>query len=91
MAERPAANADRHADYNRLRWRCRRGMKELDAVLLRYLESDYSQARAEHRQAFKQLLDMPDPELYFLLLGKTESADQAVAAVVSVLRNMPRH
>jgi antitoxin CptB len=91
MDERPAANADRHADYNRLRWRCRRGMKELDAVLLRYLEHNYGHADARQQQTFEHILNMPDPELYFLLMGRTESDNRDIAALVSILRNLPRH
>ena len=43
------------ADLGRLRWRCRRGMKELDELLLAYLPR-YLEASADERAAFEALL-----------------------------------
>ena len=54
-----------------LRWRCRRGMKELDLLLARYLERDYDTSTLEQRQAFEALLEKPDPEILDYILGKT--------------------
>ena len=55
-------------DAKRLCWRCRRGTRELDLLLSRYLENDYDRARPEERAAFEKLLELPDPELYRLLI-----------------------
>lgn len=79
------------ARYNRLRWKCRRGMIELDTLLLRYLEDCYSGAASQQQEAFERILEMPDPQLYFLIMGRTESDNREVADLVNVLRNLPRH
>ncbi len=50
-----------------LRWRCRRGMRELDAALLAYLENHFDQAPLSEQRAFCDLLDIPDPELIRLV------------------------
>ena len=42
-----------------LRWRCRRGMRELDVLLERYLRERYPSAPAAEQQAFAALLDLP--------------------------------
>lgn len=76
---------------NRLRWKCRRGMKELDAVLTHYLDHHFGQATAPEQRAFETLLDMQDPELYFLVLGKTTSDSPEISNVVSLLQNTPRY
>ena len=47
----------------RLEWACRRGMKELDFLLLRYLRQRGAQAPAEERDAFAQFLELPDPQI----------------------------
>ncbi|MCK7576885.1 MAG: succinate dehydrogenase assembly factor 2 [Chromatiales bacterium] len=47
----------------KLRWRCRRGMKELDLLTLGYLERHYPTAPAEEQQAFADLLELQDPLL----------------------------
>ncbi|NBS16751.1 MAG: succinate dehydrogenase assembly factor 2 [Gammaproteobacteria bacterium] len=53
-----------------LRWRCRRGMRELDTLLLRYLEEAYDKAVAAEKKAFEDLLDWPDEDLWRgLILG----------------------
>lgn len=78
-------------ETNKLRWKCRRGMRELDVVLLQYLEQFYPDANDKTRATFERVLDMQDPELYFLILGKTTSDDKDVSDVVATLRNLPRH
>jgi antitoxin CptB len=50
-------------DPGRLRWRCRRGTRELDVLLERYLDGAWAQASSEQRAAFEQLLELPDPLL----------------------------
>ncbi len=41
---------------NKLRWRCLRGTKELDVLLLRFLEQDYPQLNAAEQQQFAEIL-----------------------------------
>ena len=71
---------------SRLRWLCRRGMKELDLLLINYLDNIYPSADASDQQAFESLLDMADPDLYTLVTGKTHSDDPQIVRVVEVLR-----
>ena len=52
-------------ELSRLKWRCRRGMKELDLLLLRWLERGWPRADAERRRAFEWLLEQPDPNAPF--------------------------
>lgn len=49
--------------FARLRWKCRRGMLELDLMLLRFLEQGYPRLTPEERAAFDALLDEEDPTL----------------------------
>ncbi len=57
-------------EEGRLRWRCRRGMKELDILLTRYLEQRYGLASAEEQEAFRVLLETQDPVIYAYCLGQ---------------------
>ena len=68
-----------------LRWRCRRGMRELDVLLERYLRERYPSAPAAEQQAFEALLDLPDPELLALLLRQQVPADAHWAHVIAKL------
>ena len=42
------------AEMSRLRWMCRRGMKELDVVLTRYLDERYSDSSDTEQALFQQ-------------------------------------
>ena len=75
------------ADEARLRWLCRRGMKELDLLVTSYFEHHYPNSSKAEQQAFKSILEMPDPELNDLILGRNQSNDEDIARVISNLRN----
>jgi antitoxin CptB len=57
------------SDEGRLRWRCRRGMKELDLLLTRYMDVRYGAAPAEEQEAFRGLLEAQDPVIFAYCLG----------------------
>ena len=56
----------------RMRWRCRRGLLELDIVLGRFVERHYAGLDEAGRQAFDVLLDMPDNPLWDMIAGRVE-------------------
>lgn len=68
-----------------LRWRCRRGMRELDVLLLRYLDEAFPLASAADRQAFEQLLSWQDPDIVDLLAGRVTTEDSGLRHVVKQL------
>ena len=72
----------------KLRWRCRRGMKELDLLTLGYLEQHYPTASAEEQQAFAALLELQDPLLMSYMVGRETPADATTARVVGVMRGL---
>jgi antitoxin CptB len=47
----------------RLRWQCRRGMRELDVLLSTWLEQHFDRVDDEQKAAFQALLELPDPDL----------------------------
>ncbi len=58
------------AVMQRLRWRTRRGLLELDIVLARFVERHYAELNESGRAAFNALLDMPDTELWDMITGR---------------------
>ena len=72
----------------KLRWRCRRGMKELDLLTLGYLERYYPTAPADEQQAFAALLELQDPLLMSYMVGRETPADATTARVVGVMRTL---
>jgi antitoxin CptB len=70
----------------RLRWRCRRGMRELDVLLLRYLEQEYPAASAAERAAFAQLLELQDPDVFGYLVGRQTPPEGELRHVLARIR-----
>lgn len=72
-----------HAAVERMRWRCRRGLLELDIVLERFVEH-YAELDEAQRRVFDELLDLPDTALWDIISGKTpvERADQRVLLAI---------
>jgi antitoxin CptB len=73
------------AEHDRIRWRCRRGLLELDLVLERFLARRFDGLDGELRRRFDELLDEPDNDLLDLALGRTEPAPR-YRAIVEMLR-----
>ena len=75
------------ADYERLRWRCiRRALLELDISLTRFLDDGFDKLTDEQQQAFAELADMEDHDLWYLISGQTECHDPRLAPIVALLR-----
>jgi succinate dehydrogenase flavin-adding protein (antitoxin of CptAB toxin-antitoxin module) len=73
------------AEFDRIRWRCRRGLLELDLVLQRFLERRFEGLDPNDRRLFDELLDAPDNDLLDMALGRAEPAPR-YRAVVEMLR-----
>jgi antitoxin CptB len=74
----------------RLRWRCRRGMKELDVLLERFAQHLLPQASAADCRVFSELLDLPDPLLAGYLLGGEVPAEPHLAQAIVRMRALCR-
>jgi antitoxin CptB len=77
------------ADFKRLRWRCRRGMKELDQLLERWLDRAHAAASERERGVFLRLLDCEDDRLWRWFLGYEAPPDAELAALVQRIRDLP--
>jgi antitoxin CptB len=76
------------SDEGRLRWRCRRGMKELDILLSRYLDQRFCAAPPDEQEAFRRLLERPDPEIYAYCLG-AERPPELLAVIIERITARP--
>lgn len=72
---------------SRLRWLCRRGMKELDVLLARFLERSYPGLDEAGQRGFARLLERQDPEIYALLTGRADTDDPEIDRVVQRIRS----
>jgi antitoxin CptB len=80
----PSTDPDPTADeqIRRLRWQCRRGMLELDHLLMRFLDLGYADLDPIRRQEFKSLLGQQDQDLSDWLMSRKVPDDPRVADLV---------
>ncbi len=70
----------------KLRWQCRRGMLELDILLISFLDKHYDTLSEHEQKAFAELLMEPDPDIYMWLMGKEAVIQPRFQIVVNKLR-----
>ena len=70
---------------SRLRWQCRRGMRELDELLLGYLDDHYGTSCEADKRAFRAILQLPDPELAGYLLNRESPAAELQRVIDQIL------
>ena len=87
MMNEQTANGEMDPGRNRLGWQCRRGMRELDELLMCFLARHYDSLDDAEQQTFELLLGYPDPVLLELLMGRMTPADRDVANIVQEIRN----
>jgi len=73
----------------RLRWRCRRGMRELDVLMLRYLDHRWSQADAVERAGFERLLETEDDQLWRWMMRREVATNPEMATLVERILTLP--
>jgi antitoxin CptB len=66
-----------------LQWRCRRGTKELDVVLNRFLDGQYNQLNDQELVDFDALLDTQDTVLWYWLSGQTEADSDVLQSLIN--------
>ncbi|HWM41804.1 MAG TPA: succinate dehydrogenase assembly factor 2 [Burkholderiales bacterium] len=67
---------------NRLYWKCRRGLLELDIVLQRFIPI----LRDEDVRPLHQLLELPDNDLWDIISGRSDDYDRSFEETVARLR-----
>ena len=72
------------AEIDRVRWRCRRGLLELDVVLTRFLDRHFETLSSQQRSTLNRLLDYPDNDLWDFLSGKQPPPDPEAAGIISL-------
>lgn len=80
-----------HAEHElerRLRWRCRRGMRELDQLLAGWLDRFWPEASASERANFEHLLAVEDDQLWRWCMGREQPESKDLLSLVDQLRTL---
>jgi len=75
------------SEKSKLLWRCRRGVKELDVVFTKFVDSSYDGLNEQQKQAFSKLLDTEDPVILSYMLRQTVPNDAEMASIVEIVRS----
>ncbi|WMJ07751.1 succinate dehydrogenase assembly factor 2 [Nitrosomonas sp. sh817] len=73
-------------EFERARWRCRRGMLELDIVLQRFMNHYYADLGAQELAQFERLLSLADNDLWDLITGRKVNDDHQWLPILELLQ-----
>ena len=73
-------------ELDRIRWRCRRGMLELDIVLQGFVDKHYMQLDEIELKYFDTLLSLPDNDLWDMITSKKKVEDIKLQPVLQLLQ-----
>ncbi len=73
-------------ELERARWRCRRGLLELDIVLQRFMDQYYTQLDESGLEQFERLLALPDNDLWDLITARQVTTDGNLQQVLELLQ-----
>ncbi len=76
--------------FNRLFWHSRRGMLELDLILVPFLEKHFRNIGEEDQQRYEQLLTCEDQDMFAWFLGNRKPEDPEIAKIVGVILELHR-
>jgi antitoxin CptB len=69
-------------EYKRIRWASRRGMLELDLIMVPFVEQRFRELSAVDQQRFVDLLESEDNDLFAWFLGRGAPTDPELAIIV---------
>ncbi|MDH5480674.1 MAG: succinate dehydrogenase assembly factor 2 [Nitrosomonas sp.] len=73
-------------ELERARWRCRRGLLELDIILGRFMEQHYARLNENELQQFEVLLSQSDNDLWDMITEKKKLFDDSLLPVLKLLQ-----
>ena len=68
--------------YGRLKWACRRGMLELDVLLMPFAENGFDELSEQQQDVFERMLKCDDPDLYAWFMGHQSCDDEAFSQMI---------
>lgn len=74
-------------ERNRLYWQSRRGMWELDLLLVPFLDGRYSEISEQLQADFQRLLKEEDQDLFLWLMRREPAKDPSLQTIVQEIIN----
>ena len=71
----------------RIEWDCRRGMRELDKLIMPFYQNHFDNLSEAEQQTFVTLLQYPDPELYRWFMNQLPAPSAELQAMVGLIQS----
>lgn len=71
-----------------LLWRCRRGIREMDILLQRFIETQYDDLSSEEQKTFEQLLEETDMDIMAWIMEKAIPPSEEFAQIIQLIREV---
>jgi antitoxin CptB len=72
-------------ELKKLYWHSRRGMLELDLLLIPFVQKRLSALSDEEQQLYEQLLEEEDQDLFVWLIGKEPASGSGLQRIIDVI------
>ena len=66
-------------------WQCRRGLWELDAILIPFVEENFDDLDSNNQKLFIELLSYEDVEVFDLLVNQKEPLDKSIKPLLDII------
>jgi antitoxin CptB len=73
-------------ERNRLFWGSRRGMLELDLILLPFLENIYPDLPQDDKESYWKLLESEDQDMYAWFINRENPQEPHLQRIVDIVR-----
>lgn len=74
-------------ERNRLFWGSRRGMLELDLILLPFVDNGYPELKQDDKERYWKLLECEDQDMFAWFLRRQEPEDPDIQRIVNLVRD----
>jgi len=74
-----------NSDFNRLWWHSRRGMLELDVLLIPFLEKAYRDLDKEDQERYEKLLVCEDTDMFEWFMQRSRPDDPDLQRIVDII------
>lgn len=71
----------------KLEWACRRGMRELDKMIMPFYQQHFDELNESQQQAFVEMLNYSDPELFRWVMRQVPAPTPEIAALIELMRD----
>lgn len=73
------------AEFNRLFWHSRRGMLELDRLLVPFLQEAYRELNEDDQERYVKLLACEDQDMFAWFMQRSQPEDEDLQRMVGII------